>query len=295
MYSRAFVVVCNAPYLPGLWALLNSILAYHGTDLRLFVALHGPISPQAHQWLREHPLSTAVTWLHTDDFTPPPRGVWEAKQLVLSHLAGRAQVVCLLDADLVLTSRLDDVFVAAEQGRIVSSRDGVHDRVFEPEYAVYSPTLVGRRFPYFNSGFFCLDLVRYWDVAALWAFTERFAAYSPGGGTPFAFPGHGDQGLLNAVVAMAGKKEHLEILPQAEWCNSAHWTPERTVTIDKRDGNRLEVRNTSSGLRQRLLHSTGPKWWTPDGRDHFSRCGDVLRCFEHFANVPVMSPFTNPD
>jgi hypothetical protein len=292
IYDRAFASVCDTRYLCGLWALLNSIVAYYGNELRVFLALHSAATSETVEALARHPVSAAVTWITTDEFAGAPKGVWEAKQLLLNHLAGRATAICLLDADLVLTSRLDDVFEAAESGRIVSSRDGVHDREFGPEYAAYSPSIVGRRFPYFNSGFICLDLVRHWDVAALWAFTARFASYSPGGGPPYHFPGYGDQGHLNAVTALLGKEGCLEVFPQDEWCNSDGWGGARKVSIQERDGDRLLVMNSETGRQQRLIHSSGPKWWTEEGRAHFSTCGDVYRCFEHFADHPAKSPFT---
>jgi hypothetical protein len=67
MYDRAFACVCDTRYLPGLWALLNSIAVYHGSELRVFVALHGRVKPPAIESLRRHPMrrlldSTQASW-----------------------------------------------------------------------------------------------------------------------------------------------------------------------------------------------------------------------------------------
>lgn len=72
MYDRAFVCVCDTRYLPGLWALLNSIAVYHGNELRVFVALHDRFRQESIESLRRHPLSEAVTWIDTSE-----RKLWD--------------------------------------------------------------------------------------------------------------------------------------------------------------------------------------------------------------------------
>jgi len=284
MYQRAFATVSDERYFPGLWALLNSIYAYYGCDYRVFVVGH-QLPGSAVADLRRHPLGHSLTLIDDQELAYKSVGAWEAKQCVPSYLCGRADTVCMLDADLVLLTRLDDVFAWAEQGLIVSSRDGQQDRDFDAHYRVYNEALVGTRFPYFNSGFLCLSLLRHWDLAALWEFTSRFADYSRSRGQPYGFVGHGDQGILNAIAALLGKRAVLKLLPQHMWCNSAGWTRDETVDLVGVDGSRLEVYHRRSSDRQRLLHSTGPKWWSSEGRAFFASSGDVLKCFEHFASL----------
>ena len=289
MYQRAFIVVSDNDFFPGLWALLNSIVAYHECEYRVFVVGHH-LSNSAIADLRHHPLESAITLLNTMDFAYPPRGAWEAKQCTLSHLCGQAATVCLLDADIVLLSRLDDVFEAAENGLLVTCKDGQPDFLFDETFRSYDQRLVGSCASYFNSGFLCLNLLKHWDVAALWEFTSRFAAYSPTEGRPYGFSGHGDQGVLNAVVALLGKQCDLNVLTESLWCNSAGWSPEETLDILGSDGSMLDVRHRRLGHRQRLLHSTGPKWWTLEGREHFLCSGDVMKCFDHFALLHPLPP-----
>jgi len=284
MYQHAFVITADDRYFPGLWALLNSINAYHGGELRTFVVSVG-FSADSFDALKTHPLGSSLTLIDSRDFPYPPGGAWEAKQCVLSYLAGSVVTACLLDADLVLLSRLDDVFAFGDKGRIVTSQDGQEPFGFDERCAVYSPSLVGTRFPYFNSGFLCLNLRKHWDLVALWEFTSRFAGYSSGGGKPFGFPGHGDQGLLNAIASLLNKQSDIELLPEAIWCNSTGWSRNETVDIASIEGGRLNVTHRRLNTRQRLLHSSGPKWWTSEGSKHFRKSGDVLKCFEHFANV----------
>jgi hypothetical protein len=282
MYSRAFAIVSDSSYFSGLWAVLNSIYVYHGNEIRVFVFSNGMTSEQNSR-IESHVLGNAITLLVDSRVSVrPPVGIWEAKQQTFDFLMGKARCVCLLDADLVLLSRIDDVFNLAEEGRIVSSRDGVGSVRMSEEYSCYSEKVVGTIWPYFNSGFFCLDIVKHWDLAALWSFASRFAAYSPGGGDPLRLSGYGDQGVLNAVAAMLRKENCLHVFDQELWCNSGMASHFSALEIAERDGDRLTVRHRLTRQRQRLLHCSGPKWWTEEGRNHFGALGCTLECFKHF-------------
>jgi Galactosyltransferase len=278
MHERLFVVVCNAAYYPGLQALLNSIFAYHGQEIPIHI--YGPdLDAEQLSWIDAHPAPSQVWRL--SELPIHVLGLWEAKQQVFSHSLGMARCVYLLDADLVLTSRVDDVFDLAEEGLIVSSSDGA-GIAYGQNYAVYGPKLPGLHHPYLNSGALCLDIIRHWDLVGLWAFASKYGAYSPGGGAPLSLPGHGDQGTFNAVAAHLGKVEHFHILPEGPWCDC---TKGCTVRIRARgsDG-QLDVWNETEGAVQRLVHSSGPKWWTEDGARHLARFGDKLECFRHFTS-----------
>lgn len=285
--ARAFVMVSDSRYFTGLWATLGSIFAYHGRELRVFVAGHRLTGEQL-QLLRGHPLGQSLTILDTSDFAHRPAGCWEAKQQCASELVASVKVLCLLDADLILLSRIDDVFELAESGRIVSSLDG-EGITYSDAYRVYSPRLVGQRRPYINTGFLSYDLRQHWDLTALWAFTSRFADYSPQGGPPFGFPGHGDQGLFNSVVTQLGRDDEIHTLPEHTWCNSRGWKEGRSVEIVGGNGLELRVEHCPGGEQQRILHSSGPKWWTEKGQLEFGQVGDVLSCFEHMSKIGAVS------
>lgn len=277
MLPRAFATVSDAGYFPGLWALLNSIHAYHGLEIPAFVFDAGLTSRQRLALASASPLRERLTVLPSQ-----APGAWETKQKSLAALLPLVRTVFLLDADLVLTSAMDDVFAKAGEGWIVSSRDGDEsgDLVFDGEYARYSPGLVGRRMPNFNSGALCLDTQRHWDVCFLWGAASESGTYSALGGEPLRLPGHGDQGVLVALVALLGKEKDLHLLEMSEWCDTWGTHPYR---ISSRQEGRLEVLNAKTGRVQRLVHSSGPKWWTPEGARDLERFGDKLECFRHFA------------
>ena len=277
--DRAFVVSCDPGYLPGLHALLNSIHAYHGSTIPVFVCEQRLNGAQLRRLLR-HPLEVQI--FRVAELPYPPAGSWEVKHQLFAHCLGLARQVCLIDADIVLTSPLDDVFELAAAGRIVGGWDSGPLR-FGLEYKVYRDDLPGREVPYLNSGLVCMDIIRHWDVAGLWAFTTNFGVYTPTGGFPLRLPGHGDQGLLNAIIAMQGKTDDLHLFPRGLW-HEIFCDAEMRI-IDRPDARRLTVWNQSLNAQQRILHNTGPKWWRDDGAERLARFGDKLECFWHFADL----------
>jgi hypothetical protein len=279
LFERVFATLSDPAYFPGLWGLLNSIYVHHGDQLRVFVFSHGLETGQL-QRLAEHPLTIEV--LDTRSLPFSSAGPWEAKQQIMAVLVRRAQCVYLLDCDLALTSNVDDIFALASQGKIVSSTDG-YEIDFDAIYARYQPRIVGQQQAYLNSGALCLDVQRHWDLAGLWAFAAQFGQYSKGGGLPLALPGHGDQGVFNALAAMLSKAQDYHPLPEMEWCDctkgcALEWRNPRTRW-------KANVINTVTGKRQRLIHSSGPKWWTEEGRQFNARLGDKQAIFEYFSKL----------
>ena len=101
-------------------------------------------------------------------------------------------------------------------------------------------------------------------------------------GHPLQLAGHGDQGVFNAIASMLHKSDNFHILPETEWCDS---TVGCALGIQEMSGNgELVVSNVTTGNKQRIVHSSGPKWWTKAGEVHQGRLGDKLKVFEHFYN-----------
>ncbi len=290
MHPRAIAITCDRDYFPGARALLNSIRVYH-PELPVYFFERNLEAPQA-AWLTQHPLEIIRRPIsHLPYFCP---GLWEAKQQAPAECLGHARTVCLLDADIVLVSRLDDVFAAAEDGRVVIGCDADH-AVFGEEYRVYGPEVVGKSTGAVNSGLLCLDVQRHWDLVGLWAFSSNYRAYSPHHGFPLGLPGFGDQGLLNALIVRLGKEKDCEILPHGVWHD---FRLPGTMRIVRREKNgALEVEHSELGERQRILHCVGYKWWWDQPDPHHEGSGDKLACFRHFATLdePVRkAPETPP-
>jgi hypothetical protein len=277
--ERLFVTACDRNYFPGLWALLNSIYAYHEAAIPVWVYERNFRADELTE-LRKHPLDIQVFRVSELPYFSP--GMWEAKQQVLAQCIGRAKTVCLIDVDIVLTSPIDDVFALALDGKIVAGSDA-GELHYGPEFAAFSPALPGMSQPYLNSGIVCLDVVRHWDVVGLWAFAANYGAYSPHRGFPLHLPGHGDQGLLNAIIAMLHKVAELHVLPLGPW----HETfVDGAVTItDEGAPPRLVVWNERFNTRQRLLHATNGKWWHHEGANAAAQFGDKLKCYQYFSRL----------
>jgi len=142
--------------------------------------------------------------------------------------------------------------------------------------------IVGAVAPYFNSGAICMDVIQHWAVAGLWSVASKYCKYSPGQGAPLGLACHGDQGVLNSIVVLLNKVQSPHLFDQAEWCDSGQVS---IPVIKGIEGDRLSVINARTGKTQRLVHSTGPKWWTDEGKRHLAAYGDKLRCFEHFFSL----------
>ncbi|ODA32965.1 hypothetical protein A6X21_19045 [Planctopirus hydrillae] len=284
-YSRAFAVISNSCYFPGILATLGSIYAYYGRDLRVYVVGHG-LSAAERQILQSTNLGASLTLIDTEDFSNRPIGCWEAKQQCASELVGSVKTISLLDADLILLSRIDDVFELAERGKIVAPLD-CGSIGFNTDYDIYSSRLAGCVRPNLNTGFVTFHTRMHWDLVALWAFTSRFGAYSPGRGMPLSFPGHGDQGIFNALLCQLHKDDAVHVLPERTWTNSVGWNRGHGLRIVARHGHQITAEHQPGGLRQRVLHSSGPKWWTPEGQRAFSSAGDVLTCFEEMSRIAL--------
>ena len=279
MSEWAFAAACDGLYYPGLKALCNSIAAYHGREIPLFL-YHRGLNEEQLRELRGH--RVPVHFFKVSELPFPCPGMWEAKQQIPAHAIGRARCVYLLDVDLVLVSAVRDIFELASSGKVVSSQDGP-PVVYDAEYAAYHLELPGASQAYINSGALCLDVVRHWDLAALWAFSAQYGAYTKGGGLPLRLPGHGDQGMLNAIAGLLRKSSSFHVLPEGTWCDS---TKGCTLAIRRKfkDG-RITVWNETENAHQRLVHASGPKWWTSKGASYLRRFGDKLRCFKHFADL----------
>ncbi|MBP7951554.1 MAG: hypothetical protein KA004_18075 [Verrucomicrobiales bacterium] len=282
LHPRAFACTTDASYLPGALALLQSIRVHHGGAIPVYVFGLG-LSPGEMAQLRASGANVIVEDGATLPFPPP--GAWEAKQQIPGSLLPLVSTLFLLDADIVLTSPVGDIFALAEAGKIVSSSDG-GPLSFGREYAAFGPSLPGRSRVHLNSGAVCLHLQHHWELCGLWAFSSRFSAYSSAGGSPLRLPGHGDQGTFNALLSLLNKDDAIHVLPEAEWCDA---TLGCSVCIreTKTDGSLLVI-NSATGHRQRLVHCSGPKWWTASGRRHLAGLGDKLRVFQHFASLSAV-------
>ncbi len=165
-------------------------------------------------------------------------------------------IVVIIDSDMIVTRRLDDVIAAAAAGRICLFSDETQEDRFFPEWQeLFSLRRPLRRRPSLNSGFVALDVTQWPDLLHRW---WQACASIPSAGTRAlggAWTGpywDGDQDALNALLMSEVPECALRIVPQFVTDLL------RTVSVD--DVGTLAC--SRGGKQVALLHHTGtPKPW----------------------------------
>jgi hypothetical protein len=209
----AFYCVSNSIYFLGVVALVNS-LRLIGHREPVYILDCGLTDDE------REVLAAEATVVPARNEAPP----WLLK--TIAPLRHPAEVMVLIDADIVVTRSLDDLLGTAATGRIVAIEHG-SDRFF-PEWGRLLGLGAPRRQPYVSSSFLLFDR----DLGAhLLALMDRsqpraqlgdspFAGVRPEDGLsvdvrteaiedPFFFP---DQDVLNAVLAAEIDRERLVVL-----------------------------------------------------------------------------------
>ena len=201
--STAFFTVADARFFPGLVALLNS-LRLVGHDEPVFVVDAGLTDPQ-----RER-LSPHVTVL------PAPAGDAAVLLAPAGPLQRSAEVAVLVDADIVVLRRLDDVIASAGGGRITGFlNDPPNDRRSFPDWGPALGLGEIRPQPYLNAGLVAVPRSLQPDLLEPWTALQRtvdVAGTRYGGARltdPFYFA---DQDVLNALLASRFGPDQVAIL-----------------------------------------------------------------------------------
>jgi hypothetical protein len=186
----AFYSVCDERFYPGLVALINS-LRVHGQREAMYVVDCGLTAAQ------RDALSDEVTLLDA------PIGLAPQLLKYAGPFAAPADVMVLVDADIIVTRSLEPLIEAARAGKVVAFADVLEHRF----YASWSE-LLGlepvRCRPYVNSGFLVLPRIRGLELLEKLEQLQQTLNLSEtileGGSpnAPFYFP---DQDILNALLA----------------------------------------------------------------------------------------------
>lgn len=197
----AIYSVCDARFFLGLVALVNS-LRVHGHRERIYVVDCGLTGAQ------RETLSDEATILKAPADLAPQ----------LLKYAGPAQapadVMVLVDADIIVTRPLDPLVEAALDGKIVAFTDTLEDRFYDSWSELLGLGHL-RRQPYVNSGFLVLPRARGLELLEQLEQHQRRIDVSEtileGGppGNPFYFP---DQDVLNALLASTFRADELMIM-----------------------------------------------------------------------------------
>jgi hypothetical protein len=262
MIRHAFVTVTDYNFFPGTLATVSSVLEFHpATTIYVVDSQSAPLTaPQAACFASD----PRVRLIDAAAVTRHGRHVnaWELKAYALAELAGRADVDVLvaIDSDCLLCGDVDrELRACHDTGGFFGGKDGDgadYDGSYEP-YGIATPARNERYMS--TSLMFCAVTAANRAVLERWA--ECCAAAVFNGCGPF--PGHGDQGVLNAVLFAANRSTDVHLLDNALW--SQHWCYWQSF-IDHRDG--AFVNRSAGGQRQRSFHcGGGEKFWSSTHRD----------------------------
>jgi hypothetical protein len=264
MSRYAFITVTDGYFFPGTLATVNSVLEYH-PDADVFVVAN-----------HRHPLTRAQSQcleackrlqvIDSRRLAKSGRHInaWELKAYACHDLCADYEVMVGIDSDCLLCSNVSDVIDRCrDAGGFIGGRDG-DGETYDESYRVYGIRPPARNPRYMSTSlYFCAVTRRNRAVLRRWAECCSAARFNGTG----PHPGHGDQGVLNAVLFARRCTAAIELLDNRLW--SQHWTYWDSV-IEFRDG--AFINNSAGGLRQRSFHCPGTdKFWSRAHRDR--ACG----------------------
>lgn len=223
-----FYTVSNAHYFAGTVATLSSIRTFHpGNEIWVFCETRELLGELQLAHLRSLPKVHCVT---ADQFQVGTiREAWQLKAHAAHFLAQRHEgVLVQVDSDAVLCSSLDDIIDEAHsRGVPAGGKDGAGMRYDRAKYAPYHALcgLASKQNDDFNphytsTSILILPLPAVRDIVALWSRAVDEATWGPETQERKIYGGHGDQGVLNAILHFKG------IIPLTlpNELISEHWT-----------------------------------------------------------------------
>ena len=252
-----WLTVSDREFFPGTVAAVNSIRHYHpGAEVAVVssdVYNAGLTDPQT-RLLR----AAGVAVYPSAHFARPGRvpGAWQLKAYAAADLSAEADMVVGIDSDAVLCGGVGDVIDACfADGRMRGGRDG--DGIdYDESYAPYGFRVPARSEKYMSTSLYFVPLTAHTRrILRAWAACCDTAVFGP---QPVkTYPGHGDQGVLNAVAFRHGGDRNVELLDNHLF--SQHWVYLSDV-IAFEDG---ALVNRTAGRPQRALHCGGAdKFWS---------------------------------
>jgi len=262
MLRHAFVTVTDRNFLPGTLATVSSVLEFHPqTTVYVIDNERCPLTPPQAECLRTDP---RVRLLPSSMFGHSGRHVdaWELKAYAMADLADGAGVDVLvgIDSDCLLCADVDgEMRACAASGGFLGGKDG-DGAHYDESYAAYGIRTPAHNDRYMSTSLlFCATTEPNKAILRRWA--ECCAAAIFNGHGPYA--GHGDQGVLNAVLFAAGRLPDVQLLDNPLW--SQHWCYwESSIDFDRG----AFVNRSAGNRRQRAFHCGGSdKFWAVEHRN----------------------------
>lgn len=248
--NAAAITVTDRLFFAGTLATVNSLLLFHPT-LPIYVIDRGLTPPQ-----KEFLAAGGVSVIAAHEVTHAGRhiGPWELKAYAASALAADHEVLIGIDSDCIVCGPINDMISRCHATqKWLGGKDGGGVR-YDDSYQPYGISPGSENAKYMSTSlYFCPVSEHSRAILNRWA--ECCAAAVFNGRGPY--PGHGDQGVLNAILFQETGGAVIELLANSLW--SQHW--EYWQTIISNQGGRFI--NHQSGERQRTFHCGGAeKFWS---------------------------------
>jgi hypothetical protein len=243
-----YYTIANAPFFPGLVALLNSLrLSGNAGEL---VVLDRGLTPEQRALVGPHVRLVELgpeEVVHPTVLKPFPHAL---------HPRG---VIMLVDSDMLVVRSLDRIAERAAAGRVCLFPDPIPDRWHADWAELLELRAPVRRGRYLNTGFVALDvdrwpslLERWWQLCARIPPGQVFGDYS----LPFWAS---DQDVLNALLRSELPEDAVDVLPEA-----GEAFPEQLLRVRVTDERTLSC-ELDGGPATILHYSLGPKAWQRHG------------------------------
>ena len=278
MHRLVFVTVTDGYFFAGTLATVNSVRAFH-PEARMLV-VHNDLHKKALTAEQRRVIeSTGAQVVDAEALAQPGRklAAWELKAYAASDLTSGDDVLVGIDSDCVLCGRVDDVIAAAvATGKFFGGRDG-GGKIYDETYAVYGMETPSRKADYMSTSLYVCALdERNRGTLKKWALACDQAIF--GGGK--VYPGHGDQGVLNAVLWAERTGAGIETLEGRLWSqHHCYWQD----PVSLRDG---RLFNERAQAFQRSIHCGGAaKFWTSQHCEKVIKEGVQVPCYVWFLTL----------
>ncbi len=249
-----FLTVTDRFFFPGTVGAVNSVFAFH-PDAEIWVVENHVQHPGLSAAQRKVLESAGVRIVRAEALARPGRklAAWELKAYAAADLAADYDVLVGIDSDCVLCGPVHDlVAMAVKSGAFVGGSDGVAG--YDETYRAYGIASPARNERYMSTSLYaCALTAKNRLILARWAECCDRAIF--GGGK--VYPGHGDQGILNAVLFAERGAEAAQILDNRLWSQHHCYWQTRMALREER------LFNLDAQTWQRALHCGGTeKFWT---------------------------------
>ena len=258
------LTVSDAGFFPGTVAAVNALLAFHPQAEVCVVDnhLHKRGLDSAQRAVLEN-AGVRVVRAEALARTGRKLAAWELKAYAAADMNGDHDELIGFDSDCVLCGPVGDVVAAArETGAFHGGKD--RPPPYDESYRAYGIEPPAWNNHYFSTSLYvCALTAENRRVLARWAECCDRAKFGGGG----VYPGHGDQGVLNAVLYAERGGDSARVLDNRLWSQHGAYYWKGRVAL--RDG---ALFNEDAQMPQRSLHCGGAeKFWTTAHRDRVEK------------------------